>query len=122
MLARLEWTGMVHHGQRHYTSFASDNIRDAWRPYGNADMLQEVLICAHCTQDALPEELERVFRMRTYNAARNALLEGYVTEDGCKADLVVLGSPSSSSAIVEQAKRLWVVKGGKVIAKDGALL
>lgn len=104
------------------TSFASDNIRDAWRPYGNADMLQEALICAHCTQSALPEELERVFRMGTYNAARNALLEGYGTEEGCKADLVVLGSPSPSAAIVEQAKRLWVVKGGKVIAKDGALV
>ncbi len=104
------------------TSFASDNIRDAWRPYGNADMLQEALVCAHCMQAALPEELERVFRMGTYNAARNALLNGYGTEVGCTADLVVLGSPSPSAAIVEQAKKLWVVKGGRVVARDGVLL
>lgn len=104
------------------TAFASDNIRDAWRPYGNADMLQEALICAHCMQAALPDELQNVFEMATVNPAKNALIEGYGTEVGCKADLVVLSSPTPDLAIIDQARKLYVVKGGAVVAEDGKLV
>lgn len=101
--------------------FASDNIRDAWRPYGNADMLQEGYISAHCLQYAFPEELEVVYRMATFNAAKNALRENYGAGTGCRADLVVLDSASPDQALVDQAKRLYVIKDGKIVAKDGAL-
>lgn len=104
------------------TCFASDNIRDAWRPYGNADMLQEALICAHCMQAALPEELENVFAMATLNPARNVLIEGYGTEVGCKADLVVLSSATSDLAIIDQARKLYVLKNGNMVAQDGVLV
>ena len=102
--------------------YASDNIRDAWRPYGNADMMQEAMVAAHCMQYAFPDELEVVWRMGTYNAAKNALVEGYGVEEGCNADLVVLDAPSADLALIGQARKLYVVKGGKVVAKDGVLL
>ena len=102
--------------------YASDNIRDAWRPYGNADMMQEAMVAAHCMQYAFPDELETVWKMGTYNAAKNALVEGYGVEEGCNADLVVLDAPSADLALIGQVKRLYVVKGGKVVAKDGVLL
>ena len=102
--------------------YASDNIRDAWRPYGNADMMQEAMVAAHCMQYAFPGELEVVWRMGTYNAAKNALVEGYGVEEGCNADLVVLDAPSADLALIGQARKLYVVKGGKVVAKDGVLL
>lgn len=73
-------------------------------------------------QAGFPEELETVFKMGTFNAARNALLEDYGTSLGCKADLVVLDSSSPSSAIVEQAKKLCVIKGGKIVARNGELV
>lgn len=104
------------------TCFASDNIRDAWRPYGNADMLQEAYISAHCLQYAFPEELEVIYRMATVNPAKNALRENYGTGIGCRADLVVLNAPSPDQALLDQAKRLYVIKDGKVVAKDGALV
>ena len=102
--------------------YASDNIRDAWRPYGNADMMQEAMVAAHCMQYAFPDELETVWKMGTYNAAKNALVEGYGVEEGCNADLVVLDAPNADLALIGQAKKLYVVKGGKVVAKDGVLL
>lgn len=102
--------------------FASDNIRDAWRPFGNADMLQEAYISAHCLQYAFPEELEVIYRMATFNPAKNALRENFGADVGCKADLVVLGSTSPDQAIIDQAKRLYVIKDGKIVAKDGALV
>lgn len=85
-------------------------------------MLQEALICAHCMQAGLPEELETVFKMGTFNAARNALLEDYGTSSGCKADLVILDSAYPNSAIIEQAKKLYVIKNGKIVAQNGELV
>lgn len=102
--------------------FASDNIRDAWRPYGNADMLQEALICAHAMQYAFPDDLETVFRMGTFNPAKNALRENYGADVGCVADLVVLDAATPGDAIVSQAKKRYVLKGGVVVAKDGELV
>lgn len=102
--------------------FASDNIRDAWRPYGNADMLQEALICAHAMQYAFPDDLETIFRMGTFNPAKNALVENYGAEQGCHADLVVLDAATPSDAIISQAKKLYVIKDGAIVAKDGQLV
>ena len=102
--------------------YASDNIRDAWRPYGNADMMQEAMVAAHCMQYAFPDELETIWQMGTYNAAKNALAENYGIAEGCKADLVVLDAPSADLALINQAKRLHVIKSGAVVAKDGALV
>ena len=102
--------------------YASDNIRDAWRPYGNADTMQEAMVAAHCMRYAFPDELEAVWRMGAYNAAGSALVEGYGVEGGCNAGLVVLDAPSADLALIGQARKLYAVKGGKVVAKDGVLL
>ncbi|MDF1488677.1 amidohydrolase family protein [Tessaracoccus caeni] len=104
------------------TAFASDNIRDAWRPYGNADLLQEALVGSHVMQYAYPEDLEKVFDMITYNPARNAGLEGYGVGVGCNADLVLLDTDSAANAILTQAARIVVVKAGAIVARDGALV
>lgn len=102
--------------------YASDNIRDAWRPYGNADMMQEAMVAAHCMQYAFPDELDTIWQMGTYNPAKNALVDGYGVEVGCRADLVVLDAASADAALIDQAKKLWVVKGGKIVAEGGALV
>lgn len=102
--------------------FASDNIRDGWRPYGNADMLQEALICAHCMQYAFPEELETIYRMGTTAPAVNALCANYGAGEGCVADLVILDAASPDMAIIEQPRKLYVIKNGKVVAQDGTLV
>lgn len=80
------------------------------------------MVCAHCVQAGLPEELEQVFRMGTYNPAANALIEGYGTEPGCVANLVVHSSPTPDLVIIDQAPREVVIKDGVVIARGGKLV
>lgn len=98
-------------------AYASDNIRDPFRPYGNADMLEEGLLTAQVLQMGTPKELETVFRMGTYNPAKALGLQDYGVQVGCKADLVLLDASSASEAIINQATRAYVIKSGKIVAK-----
>jgi len=98
-------------------AYASDNIRDPFRPYGNADMLEEGLLTAQVLQMGTPSELETVFRMGTYNPAKILGLKNYGTKVGCKADLVLLEAASPSEALISQATKAYVFKNGKPVAK-----
>lgn len=98
-------------------AYASDNIRDPFRPYGNADMLEEGLLTAQVLQMGTPSELETVYQMGTYNPAKILGLKDYGTKVGCKADLVLLEASSPSEAIISQATKAYVIKNGKPVAK-----
>ena len=95
-------------------AYASNNVRDAYRPLGNFDLLEEGLILAYGAHMDSVEELETLLKMSTYNAARLMRLEGYGLQTGCQADFVVLDAPSPSAAIVGQAEKLYVFKAGRL--------
>lgn len=97
-------------------SYASDNIRDPFRPIGNGDMLEEGLITAQVAQMVTKSELERVFAMGTVNPANSLEIEGYGLQKGCRADFVVFDKPSVAEALASQATRNAVVKNGRVVA------
>lgn len=100
-------------------AYASDNIRDPFRPFGNADMLEEALITAQVVQMGLPQELEIVLRMGTYNAAQAAGLgKLYGLHPGAQADIVILDARDPGEAIITQATKLYVLKKGRVVAKN----
>ena len=99
-------------------AYASNNVRDVFRPLGNFDLLEEGLVLAYGAHMDSVEELETLLKMSTYNAARLMSLEGYGTETGCRADFVVLDAPSPCAAIVGQAEKLFVFKGGKMVAQN----
>ena len=103
-------------------AYASDNIRDHFRPFGNGDMLEEALFTAQCVQYGTVRQLNRIFEMGTINPARNCLLSDYGLNEGCRADLVIFREPNAAQAIISQHPRTHVIKDGKLIAKDGALL
>jgi len=103
-------------------AYASDNIRDHFRPFGNGDMLEEALFTAQCIQYGTTKQLETVFRMGTYNAAKNCLLKDYGLAEGCRADLTVFNEHSAAQAVISQKVRPYVIKDGKVIARDGKLV
>jgi cytosine deaminase len=94
---------------------ASDNIRDPFRPFGNADLLEEALLTAQVHKLALPGQLEKVFDMITRNGAKNSLLGKYGTEEGNAADLVLLDAPGVQEALISQARKILVIKNGKII-------
>jgi cytosine deaminase len=99
-------------------TYASNNVRDAMRPLGNFDLLEEALILAYGAHMDSVEQLDVLLRMSTFNAAKALRLLGYGLEKGCVADLVVLDAPSPSAAVVGQAEKCFVFKAGRLVAAN----
>jgi cytosine deaminase len=97
--------------------FASDNIRDPFNPFGDADMLQETLIAAHALQMGSVPALRRLIYMATYGAARVLKLRDYGLQPGCRASLVVLDASDLGDAIARLAPRRYVFAGGLLVAE-----
>ncbi|NPV43583.1 MAG: amidohydrolase family protein [Firmicutes bacterium] len=99
-------------------SFGQDCVKDTFYPFGSADMLQVALITAHAAHMSLPDEIELTFDMLTTNAAKVLRLEDYGLEEGKRADIVILDTDNVKDAIRLQPIRLFVIKAGKIIAKN----
>ena len=99
-------------------TYASNNIRDALRPMGNFDLLEEGLMLAYGAHMDSVEELNTIMKMSTYNAARMLGLQNYGLEVGCNADLNIFQCQSPSEAIVGQAEKRYVIRRGKVVAEN----
>lgn len=101
---------------------ASDNVRDPYRPFGNGDLLEEALFAAQVLQYGTADQLDEVMRMITTRPARNTMIPDYGLAQGCRADLVILDAPTAKEAIISQSERLYVLKGGRIVVKDGKIL
>ncbi len=99
-------------------AYASNNVRDAYRPLGNFDLLEEGLVLAYGAHMDSVEELDTLLKMATDHAARILGLARYGLQPGCQADLVALDAPSPSAAIVNQAEKLYVFKAGRLTAQN----
>lgn len=99
-------------------SFASDNIQDPFRPFGNADMLEEALFTAQILQMGTISELNTIFKLGTYNGAKTFGLKDYGIAPSCKADLIVFDAKSGDEAIVTQANKAYIIKAGKIIVEN----
>ena len=103
----------------------TDNIRDVWNPFGNGDMLLIALLVAFAGYgtDMAEKNWQDIFGMITNNAARAIGTEkDYGLAEGKAADLVILDAKSPAEAITSQRRRLWVLKRGRIIAKNGTIL
>jgi cytosine deaminase len=99
-------------------AYASDNVRDPFRPIGNADMLEEGLLTGQVAQMLSDSELRVIHRMGTIHAARAMRLDDYGLAVGKRADLVLLDASDIASAYRDQATRLAVIKNGRVVATN----
>jgi len=99
-------------------AYSSDNLRDPFRPFGNLDMLEEALLIAQVAQMGRNIDFDNILKMGTYNAAKGMGLVNYGLEVGNTADLVLLDAPSPKDAIISQANKSYVMKKGKVVAKN----
>lgn len=99
-------------------AYASDNIRDPFRPFGNGNMLEEGLFTAQVMQYGTRNQLSQVFHMGTYAAARNCMRKGYGLEPGCRADLVALDAPTPAEALKSLSPCLLVIKEGNIIRQQ----
>ncbi len=98
-------------------AIGQDDIDDPYYPFGRGDMLELAFVMAHAAHLSSSEELDAAFDMITYNGAKGMGIEGYGVKRGNRADLVVLDATSVHEALRLQAPRLYVVKGGRLVAR-----
>ena len=93
----------------------TDNVRDAWSPFGNGDMAERAALIAYRCGMNSDEDLRAAFDMATVSAAKALGLENYGLAVGNPADLVVFRAASVQEAIAAHAPRDLVIKGGRII-------
>jgi cytosine deaminase len=96
-------------------AFSSNNIRNAFTPFGTADPLQIGLLLAHSAQLGSPDDQAFVLHMCTHAAAAVMGMAGdYGIAVGKQADLLIVDTLKVSDALLDLPTRLWVIKRGKV--------
>ncbi|MGV1761043.1 amidohydrolase family protein [Rhizobium sp. A22-96] len=100
----------------------SDNIRDSWWPYGDGDMLGRAMVIGYRSGFYTDDELKAAFHIVTESGAKALRLEDYGLHVGAKADFVTLKAEHVPEAVVAVPKGRSVYKGGKLVARDGAVL
>jgi cytosine/adenosine deaminase-related metal-dependent hydrolase len=96
----------------------SDNIRDAWSPYGNGDMLERATMIGYRQGFLTDEDLRLAFELVSAAGARELDLSGYGLERGAVADLVAIPVGSAPEAVAAHPRRSLVMKRGRVIASS----
>ena len=94
----------------------SDNIRDAWSPFGNGDMLERAMLIGYRANFRHDEELALAFDMVTAAAARVLGLDDYGLKVGGPADFVTVEATTLAEAVANRRRRSLVVKAGRVVA------
>src|SRR5438128_1645888 len=97
---------------------STNNIVNPFTPYGHPDLLRQLLVAAMSMHLGNLDQLAWLPELITTNAARAIGLEGYGLAEGCRADLVVLDARDAAHAITAQSEKLYVIKNGRVVARN----
>ena len=99
------------------TGLSSNNVRNAFTPYGVADVLDVALFLAQTSHLSTPKDLAHLIGMVTDDAA--AIVgrgDRHGLRVGADADLVVLAAPTATEALLGRAHRRAVIRRGRVVA------
>ncbi len=96
-----------------------DGIRDTWGPWGQPDMLDRAKVIGMKNGLRSDHELAHVLHVVSQGGADVMRLEGYGLDVGCNADFTLLTGETLAHAVVDIAPRPLVVKGGRVVARQG---
>ena len=91
-------------------------------PFGNADQLERAMLVAQRFNFRTDEGLRLAFHVATHGCAQALGLSDYGLDVGCAADMVLLDGENVAEAVVTRPPRRLVVKGGRVVARDGTAL
>jgi cytosine deaminase len=97
----------------------SDNVRDSWWPYGDADMLSRAMMIGYRSGFYEDRELAVAFDLITAAGAKAVGLERYGLRVGAPANLVALPAAHIPEAVVAHPVRSLVLHRGRVVARDG---
>ena len=101
-------------------AFGQDCCMDPWYSLGNGDMLEVAAMGLHVGHLTSREAMRFCFDAITVNPAKTMHLDGYGLDVGCNADMVLLQASDPIEAIRLKARRLAVIRRGKVIAETPA--
>ncbi|MGG5887140.1 amidohydrolase [Falsiroseomonas sp. HC035] len=99
----------------------SDNIRDAWSPYGNGDMLDRARLVGYRAALLTDTELRLALDLVTTAPARVLGLPPPLLAEGAAADLVLVAAEHVAEAVATAPPRALVVKAGRIVARGGVL-
>lgn len=99
----------------------SDNIRDAWSPFGNGDMLERAMLVGYRANFRHDHELMFALELVTERAAQVLGVPDYGLRIGGPADMVVVEAETAAEAVAARPRRKMVIKGGRVVARNGAI-
>ncbi len=100
----------------------NDGIRDTWTPYGSPDMLERAMLIGLRNNFRRDDEIALAFDCVSGAGAEGCGFEGYGLAPGARADLVLVDARTLAEAVVVRPARRLVVAGGRIVARNGALL
>lgn len=83
-------------------AIGSDNIRDPFNPFGNGNLLEEILIAAHGCHMGGEKDLNKLFDMVSIIPGE-ALKFDYNIKEGNKANFIVIDARTKVDSIIRQA-------------------
>jgi cytosine deaminase len=96
-----------------------DGIRDTWGPWGQPDMMHRARIVGMKNRMRRDDELEMVLDTASGAGAAAIGVAGHAIAVGAAADITLVAGETLAHAVVEEAPRPLVVKGGRVAARAG---
>lgn len=99
----------------------NDNIRDAWWPYGNGDMLQRAMLIGYRSGFHTDAHLEIALAMATTEAAAAIGREGHGLLPGARADFVAIRAPNAAAAVAAPPTERLVVRKGLPLGPAAAI-
>ncbi|MEN3929926.1 amidohydrolase family protein [Microvirga sp. W0021] len=97
---------------------ATNNIRNAFTPYGTGDLMQTAMTAIPAAHLGGADDQATVLDMITTNPAKAIALKGYGVAKGCVADLVLLDTKSTTTAVIDLPERLFVIKNGRIVSQS----
>lgn len=100
----------------------NDGIRDAWGPLNMPDMLLRAFLVAYRNNLRRDDDIETVLNIATHGGAQVMKDADYGLAPGRRADLVLVEGETHVEAVIERPPRRLVLKGGRIVGRDGACL
>lgn len=100
----------------------NDGFQDTWGPYGNGDMLERAKYVGLRNNLRMDNEVKRALDICAGGGAEAMGKPRRALEPGAPGDVVLVAGEAVVQAVVSHLPRKLVVKGGRVVARDGATL
>jgi cytosine deaminase len=93
----------------------SDNIRDAWSPFGSGDLLQRAALIGYRADFRSDAQLQLAFEFITSNSRRVMGLPPVAVTVGSRADLIALPASGIAEAVAGAPTDRLVIRSGRVL-------